>query len=63
MKKSMKLVLTGMLLAANIGIFAAPAGAMTCQTNDEYIPPEVGDTACEVFLTVMRPVCSKFGCG
>ncbi|HEV2756843.1 MAG TPA: hypothetical protein VG318_13835 [Actinomycetota bacterium] len=63
MKKSLKVVLTGMLLAANVGLFAAPASAMTCQTNDEYIPPEVGEPACEVFLTVMRPICSKFPCG
>lgn len=63
MKKSLKLLLTGMMLVASLGVSATPASAMTCETNDEYIPEEAGDAACEVFLTVIRPVCSKFQCG
>ena len=42
---------------------ASGAGAWTCATNDEYIPPAAGDAACQAFFTVVGPVCSKFQCG
>jgi hypothetical protein len=62
MRRAARLFLT-LTAAASIWAVAAPAHAMTCETNDEVIPSEVGDAACTAFLTVMRPVCSKFACG
>lgn len=56
-------LLLALTAAASMSLVAPPAHAMTCATNDEVIPHEVGDAACQVFLTVMRPVCSKFQCG
>jgi hypothetical protein len=56
-------LLLALTAVASMSFMAPPAHAMTCQTNDEVIPPEVGDAACQVILTVMRPVCSKFQCG
>lgn len=56
-------LLIALTAMASLWSVAPSAHAMTCATNDEVIPPEVGDTACAVFLTVIRPVCSKFQCG
>lgn len=43
---------------------APSASAMTCEINDGgHIDPSPGDAACAVIITVVGPVCDKFGCG
>ena len=56
MRKSLSLLVAAVAVAGSI-FTAAPAHAWTCATNDEYIPPEVGDLACDVILTVAGTVC------
>ena len=55
--------LLALTAVASMSFMAPPAHAMMCATNDEVIPPEAGDAACQVIITVLRPVCSKFHCG
>lgn len=56
MRKSLSLLVATVAVAGSI-FTAAPAHAWTCATNDEYIPPVVGDTACTVVLTAAGAVC------
>ena len=56
-------LLLALAAVASMSFAAPPAHAMTCSTNDDVIPHEVGETACTVFITVVSPVCSKFHCG
>lgn len=56
MRKSLSLLVASVAVAGSI-LTAAPAHAWTCQTNPDYIPPVVGDTACTVVLTVAGTVC------
>ena len=62
MRRTAKILLA-LTAIASMWATAVPAHAMTCATNDDIIPHEVGDAACQVVLTVVRPVCSKFQCG
>lgn len=56
MRKKLSLLIAAGALAGSV-VTAAPAQAWTCATNDEVIPPLVGDTACTVVLTVAGTVC------
>lgn len=56
MRKSLSLLVAAVAVAGSI-FTAAPAHAWTCAYNDDYIPPEVGDTACFVVLTTAGTVC------
>lgn len=56
MRKSLSLLVATVAVAGSI-FTAAPAHAWTCQFNDEYVPPVVGDTACFVVMTAAGTVC------
>ena len=62
MRRTARLLLA-LTTVASVWMVAPQAHAMTCATNDDIIPHEVGDTACTVVLTVISPVCAKFHCG
>ena len=56
MRRSMSLLVAAVAVAGSI-FTAAPAHAWTCATNDEYIPPEVGEVVCTVVMTAAGTVC------
>ena len=56
MRKSLSLLVAAVAVAGSI-FTAAPAHAWTCQFNDEYVPPVVGDTTCFVLMTAAGTVC------
>ncbi len=61
MRRSLSLLVAAVAVAGSI-FTAAPAQAWTCAYNDEYIPPEVGDTACTVVLTTAGVLCKVKVC-
>lgn len=61
MRKSLSLLVAAVAVAGSI-FTAAPAHAWTCATNDEYIPPEVGEVACDVVLTTAGLLCKVKVC-
>jgi hypothetical protein len=56
-------LLLALTTVASVSLIAPHASAMTCATNDDVIPPEVGDAVCTVVLTAVSPICHKFQCG
>lgn len=62
MKRLARLLLA-LTTVASVWAVVPPANAMTCATNDDVIPHEVGEAACFVVITAVTPVCSKFQCG
>lgn len=64
MKRWMARIALVTLMSSAAVPFATVANAMTCEINDgDHTDPDVGDTACQVFLTAISPVCAKFHCG
>ncbi len=61
--KRMARLLLALTTVASVSAIVPPAHAMTCSTNDDVIPHEVGAAACFVVMTAVSPVCSKWQCG
>lgn len=57
MRKSFRLFVAGAAVAGSIVVSAAPAQAWTCHISDDVVPQEVGETACDAFLTVVGTAC------
>lgn len=61
MRRSLSLLVAAVAVAGSI-FTATPAHAWTCATNDEYIPPEVGEVACDAVLTTAGVLCKVKVC-